>query len=99
MKLTLTSDSHLSTTLIDPSGSRLFRIYSLYGVGLKATVIKKPKASFVEEDETIVSDGVNEDVEFKELARIQWQTFRSSRLKWEGQTYDFKDFMPKYKLG
>ena len=41
MKLTLTSDSHLSTTILDPSGHRLFRIYSLYNVGLKATVIKK----------------------------------------------------------
>lgn len=99
MKLTLTSDSHLSTTILDPSGHRLFRIYSLYNVGLKATVIKKPKAAFAEEDETIAGDVADEDVEFKEFARIEWQTFGSSKVKWEGRTYNFKDFMPEHKLG
>ena len=99
MKLTLTSDSHLSTTLVDPSGYRLYRIYSLYSVGLKATVIKKPKAAFAEEDETIAGDLADEDVEFKEFARIEWKTFGSSRLKWEGRTYELKDYMPKHKQG
>lgn len=99
MKLILTSDSHLSTTLVDPSGYRLYRIYSLYNVGLKATVINKPKAAFAGEDETIAGDVADADVEFKEFARIEWQTFGSSRLKWEGQNMDFKDFMPKHKPG
>jgi len=107
MKLILSDDSPLSTIITSSSGEALYHIDTLYKQGHRTTIIRRSRnapasySSSTKDTQSVLSEGetiTNErDNEFSELASIEWHTFASSKLRYEGKEVDLKQFMPNEK--
>jgi len=108
MKLLLSDDSPLATTITDMSGQALYQVHTPQKPGPRTTIIRRPRdappsysssyAPSIKSSQTAQSDVANEqDDQFSELASIEWHMFSSSKLKYEGRQVDLNQFMPNEK--
>jgi len=107
MKLILSDDSPLSTIITNSSGQSLYHIDTPYRQGPRTTIIRRSRnapvsySSSTKDTPSVLSEGETltngRDNEFSELASIEWHTFASSKLRYEGKEVDLKQFMPNEK--
>jgi len=107
MQLILSNDSPLSTTITDSLGQTFYHVSTVHKCGPQKTTIHrlhaappsyytsmKDSQSVQSDDKTLID---NQDNESAELASIEWHTFASSKLTYEGKEVDLKEFMPNEK--
>jgi hypothetical protein len=108
MRLILSEDSPLSTLISDSSGQALYHVDTPRKQGHRTTIVRRSRNaplsysySSKKDSESVFSNATtltNErDHEFSELASIEWHTFASSKLTYEGREVDLKQFMPNEK--
>jgi len=107
MRLVLSDDSPLSTIITDSYGQDLYRVQSSYTCGPQKTNIYRSRDtppsyySTTKDSQSVRSDDktlANErDNEFSVLASIEWHTFASSRLIYQGKEVELQEFMPNEK--
>jgi len=98
VKLRLSRNSPIKTTVTDSDGRLLYVISTPHCWNRRTTTISRPSetsgqtASYdVEEIESELAAASSGNIE--ELARIHWHHFRSSILVYQGQIQDFGDLM------
>ena len=107
MRLILSEDSPLSTLISDPSGQALYHVDTPRKQRPRTTIIRRSRnaplsySTSKKDSESAFSDAATltdeRDSEFSELASIEWHTFASSKLTYEGREVDLKQFMPNEK--
>lgn len=84
MELTLSRNTVLNTTLMNPKGQALYTVKTPWKWGRRTTTIYRH-----------VLDAAGEPTEAtEEIARIYWYYLHSSKLVYNGKITDFSTLMP-----
>ena len=106
MNLYLSCDSPICTVLLsgssDSDGTPLYHIYTSSGLSRKTTFISRispsaahqPSYKFHSSKSSNIKEPTTYGGGIEEVAQVHWKAWSSSRIVYDGKTFDVKQFMP-----